>query len=222
MHVATDRGKFGDPGYQATVVRLETSTYTSPNNDNYDTVRVTGGPGKVYVRVSGASAARYDLAVWVLDSSTSDSSYDIELRYIGTQPSASQRSTFRAAADILERVISRSLSSRIIIDSDLNCEDGDPSLFGEYIDDLLIYVRLQRIDGAGGTVGEAGPCLRRSGSLPLVGDVSYGPAESYTLPSTTSSRLEAAGHEIHLGNDIRQGPVFVVDIPEQDVPVITP
>ena len=142
VHVATDRGKFGDPGYQATVVRLETSTYTSPNNDNYDTVRVTGGPGEVYVRVSGASAARYDLAVWVLDSSTSDSSYDIELRYIGTQPSASQRSTFRAAADILERVISRSLSSRIIIDSDLNCEDGDPSLFGEYIDDLLIYVRL--------------------------------------------------------------------------------
>ena len=58
----------------------------------------------------------------------------------------------------------------------------------------------------------------------VVGDLgySYGQAESYTLPSTTSSRLEAAGHEIHLGNDIRQGPVFVVDIPEQDVPVITP
>ena len=88
VHVATDRGKFGDPGYQATVVRLETSTYTSPNNDNYDTVRVTGGPGKVYVRVSGASAARYDLAVWVLDSSTSDSSYDIELHYLGCPWSA--------------------------------------------------------------------------------------------------------------------------------------
>ena len=52
--------------------------------------------------------------------------------------------------------------------------------------------------------------------------VSYGQAESYTLPSTTSSRLEAAGHEIDLGNDIRQGPVFVVDVPEQDIPVITP
>ena len=358
VHVATDRGKFGDPGYRATVVRLESSTYTSPNNDNYDTARVTGGPGEVYVRVSGASAARYDLAAWVLDSSTSDSSYDIELRYIGTQPSASQRSTLRAAADVLEGVISRGLSSRLIIDSDWNCEDGDPSLFGENIDDLLILVRLQRIDGAGGTLGQAGPCLRRSGGLPLVGDValdtadlgrygtadlrrlgvhemahvlgfgnssrwnalldnpakgfdyipgqntlpdthfdgtaansafdevggdsytggdgvpvenntevydaggldghwreavfaselmtatfssgqplskvsigaladlgysvSYGQAESYTLPSTTSSRLEAAGHEIDLGNDIRQGPVFVVDVPEQDIPVITP
>ena len=358
VHVATDRGKFGDPGYRATVVRLESSTYTSPNNDNYDTARVTGGPGEVYVRVSGASAARYDLAAWVLDSSTSDSSYDIELRYIGTQPSASQRSTLRAAADVLEGVISRGLSSRLIIDSDWNCEDGDPSLFGENIDDLLILVRLQRIDGAGGTLGAAGPCLRRSGGLPLVGEVtldtadlgrygtadlrglgvhemahvlgfgnssrwnalldnpaegfdyipgqntlpdthfdgtaansafdevggdsytggegvpvenntevydaggldghwreavfaselmtatfssgqplskvsigaladlgysvSYGQAESYTLPSTTSSRLEAAGHEIDLGNDIRQGPVFVVDVPEQDIPVITP
>ena len=75
------------PGHRG---QARTSTYTSPNNDNYDTVRVTGGPGKVYVRVSGASAARYDLAVWVLDSSTSDSSYDIELRYIGT-PSREER-----------------------------------------------------------------------------------------------------------------------------------
>ena len=356
VHVATDEGKFGDPGYRATVVRIETSTYTSSNNDSYDSARVTGGPGVVYVRVSGASASRYDLAVWVLGTNPSDSSYDIELRYVGTQPTSSQRSTLRAAADVWEGVISRGLSSRIIIDSDLNC-DGYPSLFGESIDDLLIHVRFERIDGSGGSVGIAGPCLYRTGGLPLVGklgldtadlgrlgtallrrvtvheiahvlgfgasrqwralldnpsrgfdyipgqntlpdthfdgtaansafdavggdsytggegvpvendttrygsggldvhwreavfatelmtpsitsgeplskvtigaladlgySVSYGQAESYTLPSTTSSRLEADAHEIHLGNDIRQGPIFVVDIPEQDIPVIT-
>ena len=359
VHVATDRGKFGDPGYQATVVRFESSTYTSSNNDSYDAVRVTGGPGDVYVRVSGASASRYDLAVWVLDTSSSDSSYDIELRYLGTQPSAAQRSVFRAAADVWEGVISRGLSSVVLTNSDSKCEDGDPSLFGDYVDDLRIYVRLRRIDGGGGTLGSAGPCLRRgNGGLAVVGDltldtadlgrygtsglrrvamhemahvlgfgvssqwyalldnpatgldylpgqktlpdthfdgaaansafddvggdsytggegvpvenntliyghgaldvhwreavfaaelmtplfssgqplskvsiaaladlgysVSYAGAESYTLPSSSSSRLEAAGHEIDLGNDIRQGPVFEVDIPEQHLPVITP
>ena len=52
--------------------------------------------------------------------------------------------------------------------------------------------------------------------------VSYGQAESYTLPGTTSSRLEAAGREIDLGDDVWEGPVYEVDIPEQNIPVITP
>ena len=52
--------------------------------------------------------------------------------------------------------------------------------------------------------------------------VSYGQAESYTLPGTTSSRLEAAGREIDLGDDVWEGPVYEVDVPEQNIPVITP
>jgi len=52
--------------------------------------------------------------------------------------------------------------------------------------------------------------------------VSYGQADPYTLPGSTSSRLQAASLEIDLGNHVREGPFFELDPPEQDIPVITP
>ena len=55
--------------------------------------------------------------------------------------------------------------------------------------------------------------------------VDYGEADSYTLPSGSQSQLKAARtaqDEIHVGDDIRSGPVVVAEPPDQHVPVITP
>ena len=198
LFAATDSGKVGDSGYPTgTAVRIESSDYTSTNNDSFDAAAVDLGleaSAEVYVRVSGASATRYDVAVWVLDPNESDTSFDIELRYLGAEPTATQKNIIRAAADEWESIITSGLPFRIIINSAWECEDDDPSAFGDYIDDIRIDIRLERIDGVSGTVGEAGSCVRRIGGLPLIGDVTLDTADLGRLGTTGLRRV--AVHEI--------------------------
>ena len=123
MYAATDAGRVGDPGYGAeTAVRIETADAISTNTDAFDGEYVSAG--MAYVRVSGASATGYDLAVWLLERTESDTSFDIELRYLGTQPTTAQKEVFRTAADVWEDVITGDLARGVIYDSRFECEDG--------------------------------------------------------------------------------------------------
>ena len=198
LFAATDSGKVGDSGYPTgTAVRIESSDHTSTNNDSFDAAAVHLGldaSAEVYVRVSGASATRYDVAVWLTVPSESDTSFDIDLRYLGTEPTATQKNIIRAAADEWESIITRGLPFRIIINSAWECEDDDPSAFGDYIDDIRIDIRLERIDGVSGTVAVAGRCVRRIGGLPLIGDVTLDTADLGRLGTTGLRRV--AVHEI--------------------------
>ena len=197
LYAATDAGRVGDDGYAAgTAVRFEGAGYTSTNNDSFDAVTLTHvqGSPQVHVRVSGAIATRYDVAVWYTPPSESDASFDIDLSYVGTEPTETQQNVIRAAADVWERVISSGLPFRIIASSRWKCEDEDPSSFGDYVDDLRIYVRLRPIDGSGGAVAVAGPCVRRAGGLPLIGDVVFDTADLGSLGSDLMRRV--AVHEM--------------------------
>ena len=197
MIAATDPGRFGDPGYDAdTAVRIETASVTSTNTDDLDSEYVSAD--MAYVRVSGASATRYDLAVWLLDPTESDTSFNIELRYLGTPPTTAQKNVFRKAADLWEEIVTGDLARRIIIDSGWECEDRDPSTFGDTIDDLRIDVRLQPIDGPMGTLAIAGPCATRLDDgvpgLPLIGDVTIDTADLTSIG--TEGLHRTAVHEI--------------------------
>ncbi|MCY4376034.1 MAG: hypothetical protein OXC31_19955 [Spirochaetaceae bacterium] len=198
LFVATDPGKVGDAGYpRGSVVRFEASNYISPNNDSLDAVNVelnADETAEVYARVSGSLATRYDVAVWVLERTESDTSFDIELRYLGTEPTATQRNTIRGAADVWERAITGDLPRRIIINSTWECEDRDPSAFGDYLDDLRIDIRLRRIDGAGGAIASAGLCVRRTGGLPVIGDVTLDTSDLESLGTAGLGRV--AVHEM--------------------------
>ncbi len=175
MFAATDRGRVGDPGYDQATVRIETAHATSTSTGDLDWAFVSAGV--VYVRVSGAAATRYDLAAWLLKPSESDTSFDIELRYLGTQPTAAQKNIFRSAADVWEEIVIGDLTQQIIIDSQWKCDDGDPSTFGDTIDDLRIDIRLREIDGPRGTLAVAGPCVIRRGGLPVIGIVEIDTAD---------------------------------------------
>lgn len=181
---ATDEAKAADPQhveYRDTDIRIEGFGYVSSNTDSVDSVEITVGvPGSydIFVRVTGAHASRYDLAVWLTNPEAPDASFDIALRFIGTEPTRAQMSTIRAAARVWERVITSGLSDRPVLSSAEACEDGDPSLFGELIDDLLINVRLQAIDGPRGVLAAAGPCwIRSADGLPYLGDVLFDTAD---------------------------------------------
>ena len=189
---ATDRGKAAhrNSGYRDTVVRLDGGNGFSMNGDNMDEGRVillTADTVRIYIRVSSDGPTPYDLFVRVLDEQdypwisddVADSSFDIEFHYVGYEPTPAQVEIFRHAAEIWERAIARGLADMFIDSSGTTCEDGDASLFGAHIDDLLVYVRLEGIDGPGGALAEAGPCWIRlpPSHLPFIGTVTIDTAD---------------------------------------------
>ena len=79
-------------------VSIESATHSSPSGTFHAALTVDPGPGRsadVYVRVSGASSARYDLAVWLIERTESEP-FTLELAFVGAEPTAHQLQ--RAAA----------------------------------------------------------------------------------------------------------------------------
>ena len=118
LFAATDSGRVGDPGYPTRYRRENRKLGLHLVEQRRLRLGVrrsrTAASAELYVRVSGSFATRYDVAVWLIDTNESDTSFDIELRYLGTEPTAAQRNTIRAAADDWEAsspAASRSVSS---------------------------------------------------------------------------------------------------------------
>lgn len=90
--------------------------------------------------------------------------FDLELRYVGDPPT--QSAAFSAAASRWEEVITGDLPEAAVDFSGGGCHEA----VRETVDDVVIFVQVSRIDGIGGRLGEAGPCLVRDGSqLPITG-----------------------------------------------------
>jgi hypothetical protein len=111
-------------------------------------------------------SARVDLARAPQPSSTT---FNIRLRFVSTTTNA-QRQVFRKAAARWQEIIVKdvpSISGRL--PADLCGPFGTP-VFNGTIDDILIDVILQPIDGPGNVLGAAGPCvIRFADDLPAYG-----------------------------------------------------
>ena len=75
------------------------------------------------------------------------------------------------------------------------CSDNGDRISGQSIDDVLIFIDITAIDGTGGTLGSAGPCLN-TGSAPntLVGILRLD--ETDILPLSASDLQAVVWHEI--------------------------
>ena len=186
---------------QDTVVRIEGLVAESTNEDHLDWGDLPSPrPEHVHVRVSGAVPASYELAVWVVTAPEPGAAdgFDIELRYLGTEPSATQQEAVAAAARFWEAVIAGGLPDLPIPTADWGCEEDDPSLFGGYVDDLLIYVRVAAIDGADGVAAQSTICARRAaadGGLPFIGSVTFD-ADDLAMLETSSYLQRLAMRQI--------------------------
>lgn len=105
------------------------------------------------------------------------SAFDIRIRFnAGSTPTGTQRNAFDVAEYRWERAISGDLPSVEVDRPNGACSSSAPLV--ETIDDLVIFVTLEAIDGPGGVLGSAGPCMVRSGStLPLVGRMRFDTAD---------------------------------------------
>lgn len=166
-----------------TVVSIEGVPGHEPNTqDSIDAVRKVA-PGTYHVRVQlhpdGTRAGReYALAVWLLGPE--NDSFDIDVRYVGERvPPVATEAIIENAVRRWELILRENgaTSGQIVASSQRPCRDTTAP-FGAYIDDLLIYVYLEPLDGP---AARAGPCFSRSAQadgapgLPYMGTIWFDP-----------------------------------------------
>lgn len=136
---------------------IATAGNIAPNNTVGDRTQTAT------LQTSGA-AVTFDYAL------VTDAGYNIDIRYIGNTPTAAVQAAFTAARDRWQEVITGDLSD-ILMQTEANQCGTHPAL-DETVDDMLILVVVDSIDGAGDILGSAGPCyIRNSNALPVVGRV---------------------------------------------------
>jgi hypothetical protein len=134
--------------------------------------------------------------------------YDVEVRYL-TSLTASQEEAFDSAAVRWETLVYGDLPDVAVNLSANACGITHPAV-DETVDDLLILSRVEAIDGAGGILGQAGPCvLRTSGSLPVVGIMRFDEDDLASL-ETNNQLKDVILHEMAhvLGFGALWGPSF--------------
>lgn len=126
-----------------------------------------------------------------------DTSYDIELRWAGTTPTGTVATAFDAAVARIGQIILNDLPAAKVGSKDTPFEltkcsasMSGTSAIEEVIDDLVIYAKVEAIDGVGKTLGSAGPCLTRvNGGLTVLGIMRFDSADLTDLAN--KGRLNA-------------------------------
>lgn len=127
-----------------------------------------------------------------------DTTYSIEIRYYGPDPSPQVRAAFETARLRIESMITADLPATKV--NNVNLTDantcGVPATVNETIDDLVIYATVKTIDGVGKVQASSGPCLVRStGKLPVIGRMEMD-VDDLTLLASTGRLNAVVLHEM--------------------------
>jgi hypothetical protein len=150
---------------------------------------VTGADGRaastLTVLGSGSISVTAGVANTTLSTSfteTGVSPYNIELQYL-TTPTTAQQQAFEAAKNRWQGLLIGDVPNAQLTAAAGQCGDNSPAL-NRTVDDVLILVTLAPIDGAGGILGQAGPCfIRITGQLPVLGLMKFDTADLDVLQS---------------------------------------
>lgn len=120
--------------------------------------------GNAQSQILTASSASIPGAQFVFSATAQVTSYDISVRYVDFVPSARQQLAVTRAVTKWRSVILSSVgTSRVKLDAQ-NCGRNWTPAVDEMVPNLLILARIGPIDGVGGVVGDAGPCVLHSSS----------------------------------------------------------
>jgi hypothetical protein len=128
-----------------------------------------------------------------------NSDFTLELIWLGTAPTGATLASFEGAADIVRETITGALGTVALPNDFTNLSDcglpGHPDIGRSNIQGLRIYLVVEPIDGASGTLGSAGPCLIRLNNIPALGVMRFDEADVANLQA--AGRLErVALHEM--------------------------
>lgn len=178
------------PGVTVTFAPRPGSGSASPSQVDTDAsghaaAQWTLGPAEgthtLVARIAAGAEARFTATA---TATPPPGSFSIELQFT-EPPSPSQLQAFRSAAARWESIITEGLTPVHVAIDAATCGPSSPAI-DRVVDDLLIFVTLESIDGPGGALGSAFPCyLRLADSLTIVGGMRF---DTDDLPA-----LEAMG-----------------------------
>jgi hypothetical protein len=127
----------------------------------------TLGPGPNVLHATAAGTAITCNPV-TFTASTAVTAFDIEVRFLSCVTPA-QSQAFTTAEEKWESLVVGDLANLQLEVAADECDTGTPAI-NETVDDVIIFVTLEPIDGVGGILGQAGPCfIRTPGFHPLMG-----------------------------------------------------
>jgi hypothetical protein len=126
------------------------------------------GPQVLRARVAGAPPLEFTATA----VEPPPSQFNIDLRFTGGQPTDAQRTAFERAATRWRLALIGDLPD-VAINRPADQFGCYPAM-NEVVDDVVIFVQLIPIDGPGGVLGQARPCLiRTASSIPAVGIMQF-------------------------------------------------
>lgn len=157
------------------------------------TLGSTPGANTLSATGSGLGAVTFNATGTELQSQ-----FDITLEVVGSM-SPSAQADVEAAFSRWERVIVGDLA-----DQTINGSCGGGKDYDGAVDDVRIFVEITPIDGPGGVLGSAGPCIIRStGGLPILGAIRLDSADVVNLQSNglfDEVILHEVGHVLGIGS----------------------
>jgi len=166
------------------------------------TLGATPGANSLSATTPGLSGSPVVFSATGVAGGGGGGAFDIEIRFNpGSTPTAAQQAAYDAAEAKWEAVVTGDLPDTPVNRPAGTCTSSTP--INETVDDLVIFVTLEPIDGPGGVLGSAGPCLIRNGSLlPLVGSMRFDIADLATLEGNgllDEVILHEMGHVLGIG-----------------------
>jgi hypothetical protein len=134
-----------------------------------------------------------------------DRGFQIEVRFVGPAPSTEVQAAFAAAKAQWERVIKQTIGSVLDTIPLGACGSTDPT-HEEVVRDVIIFARIDSIDGPSKILGQAGPCgVRQLPSrriVPEVGRMAFDSADMALMVSRgilTTVVTHEMGHVLGIG-----------------------
>ena len=156
----------GDPLVYAAASSDDVVAVAGPVGDAAEAVWVAGmGRGRAEVTVTardpGGLAAELSFSVEVRRAR---GDFDITLHF-GDAATAPRRAAVREAAERWMEVLAETELPAVPVEADAECHGLRSPATAVTVDDLMILVAFEDIDGPGRTLARAGPCRLREGSL---------------------------------------------------------
>jgi hypothetical protein len=192
------------PGANSGVVQSGT-TSSDPANGSAFVGAWTLGTAETQTLIATAAAVPNASATFTATASASQ--FDLDVRFIGATPSPAIRQAFQTAIAKWRTVIVGDLHRTSINHPAGLCEDLVPAI-NEIINDVVIFARVDSIDGAGDTngniLGLAGPCfVNEDTRLPSYSLMVFDSADVSGLVadgSITDVIIHEMGHALGIGS----------------------
>ncbi len=156
--------------------------------------------GRAQLMSGTATERTATYAYTVNPASANSNAYGVEVRFIGNVPT-SLRTAATLAAEKLSRIITANAGSLTLANQDMSsCGNWVPSPYSGPVNSHLMFVAVTNIDGQGGTLARAGPCLMATRSLAVVSSVQFDLGDVAMPQSELNSIiLHEALHAVGLG-----------------------